>query len=180
MAEPAAERADGAVRDGDDGTGRPVEGAPATVVPPGATHRSIAQSERAVLLAFGGIAAFVGFVVLFLPLPTALRLVLGAPIVLVGVLVCLLAVRSAEGVAPGDIIAYELLASERVALFPLALLATVGSLSVLFASHVHWFVRLALSLSSGGLAAAFWYLIVFNRLPERTPPPDVPLQNTDD
>lgn len=154
--------------------------APPTVVPPGDTHRSIAQSERAVLLAFGGIAAFVGFVVLFLPLPIAFRLVLGVPIVVVGALVCLIAVRSSAGVATGDIIAYELLAAERVALLPLALLASVGSLSVLFASHVHWLVRLVVSLSSGALAAAFWYLIVFNRLPERTPPPDRPLRDTED
>lgn len=150
----------------------------APVVP--APHRSIAQSERAVLLGFGGVAAFVGFVVLFLPLPSLLRVGFGVPIVVVGALVCLLAVRSAEGVERADIIPYELLASERLALLPLAVLATFGLIGVLVASHVPWPVRVLAALGSGALAVAFWLLIVRNRLPERAPPADRPLRNTDD
>ena len=136
-----------------------------------------------VLLAFGGLIAFVGFVVLFAFRMPVVRFGLGLPTTFVGVALCLLAVRSADDVEHADITPYTLLAIERIALMPLAVLASVGAIAMIIAPSLAVLVRLAVGFGCLTLAAVFWLLIITNRLPERTPQvaaPDRNLQNTED
>ncbi|MEZ5231333.1 MAG: hypothetical protein R2755_23295 [Acidimicrobiales bacterium] len=136
--------------------------------------RGIAPSERVVLLAFGGLTAFVGFVLLLLNLPLILRLGVGLPVTFVGVALCSLAVRSASRAEQADLTPSELLAIERLALFPLAGLTSAGAVAVLVGGSIVWYVRLFVSLGCLVLTSTFWALIIRNRLPERLqqPPPD--------
>jgi hypothetical protein len=147
------------------------------------SQRGIAQSERLVLLVFGGLTAFTGFVVLFLDVPPLFRLGVGVPVAAVGAALCSLAVRSAEAVEREDITPFALLAIERMAMLPLAAISTFGALVVLFAAQLAWYTRLMVFSGAATLAATFWLLIIRNRLPERTPrvqAPDRSLQNTED
>ena len=147
-----------------------------------ANNRGIAQSERLVLLVFGGLTAFVGFVLLLLDLPLILRLGVGLPVSFVGAALCSLAVRATDPLEQADMVPAELLAIERLALLPLAGLASAGTALVLLVGDIVWYVRVLVSLSTLVVAAALWGLIIRNRLPERVsrPLPDRVLQNTDD
>lgn len=141
----------------------------------------IAQTERLVLVIFGTVTAFAGFVVLLVGrLPGALRLGIGIPVVVIGALLTALAVRVQSGTAAKDIAPQTLQFSERFVLSCLAVVAFVGAGLLLVARPIPLGIRLPLLLMTLVLAGGFSTAAVANRLPERTPPPVRQLHNTDD
>lgn len=149
----------------------------------GPAPRGIAQTERLALVGFGALTAFSGFVVLLLSgLPGWLRFGVGVPVTFVGISLCILAVRPAETIDQDDITPFTLLAIERLALFPLAVLSALGCGLVLFSS-VALGPKLLVCLGSLLLALLFWGIILGNRLPDHTAvrlTPDRRHDNTED
>ena len=126
----------------------------------------IAQTERVALLVIGGLLCFAGFVVLLLhALPDLVQLGVGASVVVLGAGVCAQAVRPASSSGSDDLAPSTLLAIERLAFLPVALLAVLGCAAVLFGPGVAWPVRVLVGSGSLALAVLVCGVIVRNTLP---------------
>ncbi len=129
----------------------------------------IAQTERIVLLVSGWLAALVGFVALLLHrLPNLFQLGVGLFFLAVGAGLVGTAVRAGDAADSADLSPATLLAMERLALTPLALVVALGCGVVLFDGGVGWPAKLVLVSGALVLAGALWTVIVSNRLPEAT------------
>ena len=126
----------------------------------------IAQTERVVLLVLGGLLCFAGFVVLLLhALPNLVQLGVGVAVAVLGAGLCVQAVRPAATTTGGDLTPSTLLAVERLAFLPVAVLAVLGCAAVLFGPGVAWPVRLLVGSGSLALAVLVCGVVVRNTLP---------------
>ncbi len=149
----------------------------------GPGSRGIAQTERVVLFVFGWGAALVGFVALLLHrLPNVVQFGAGLSFLAVGAGLIGMGVRPGDSADSADLSPVTLLAIERLALVPPAVVIALGCGVVLFDGGVGWGAKLLVVTGGLMLAGVLWALIVGNRLPDASahpPTPDRPLPDDD-
>ena len=144
----------------------------------GPGSRGIARTERVVLFVFGWGAALVGFVALLLHrLPNVVQFGAGLSFLAVGAGLIGMGVRpgdSADSADSADLSPVTLLAIERLALVPPAVVIALGCGVVLFDGGVGWVAKLLVVTGGLVLAGVLWALIVGSRLPDATAHPPTP------
>ncbi|MFN0028427.1 MAG: hypothetical protein ACKV2O_14795 [Acidimicrobiales bacterium] len=130
--------------------------------------RRVSPGERIMLLAFAGLVALGGLVILAASSLGWSRLVVGLPVSVAGVGLFALALRSPGEVGDGDLSALAVLRIERWALTPPALAALLGAALLILDPSMHLGARLSVGIGCLVLFVAFGLLVTRARPPGTT------------